>query len=139
MVYADAQCHTASAALLDESLQVVAIEAIVARIDTHLINIIGCYRGNFRYEVYVCNHRRRVAVGTQSLHDFGKRLALLAPLRRQSHDGCAGVGYALDLGDARLDVGRCRVGHRLYGNRVGAAYNGVANLHLAGAATRVLV
>ena len=64
---------------------------------------------------------RRIPVGTQPLGDVAQVLGFAHPLRREAHDGRAGAGDALDLGDAGRSVARVGVGHRLDRYRAVAA------------------
>ena len=131
VINTDTQGNATLTTLLDKGLKLAATCAIVARVDTHLIDRIGCDRGYLGYEMNVGNDGCRVAILAHLGHDIGQRLALALTLRCEAHNGCSGIGYALHLRHALRNIGSSGVCHRLHCNRVRAANHGRSNSYLA--------
>ena len=121
VVDADAQRDAPLAAAGDERFQFAAVEAVVARVDAYLVDVLRRHGRRFGQEMDVGHEGRRIPVGTQPLGDVAQVLGFAHPLRREAHDGRAGAGDALDLGDAGRSVARVGVGHRLHRHGMRAA------------------
>ena len=131
VVYAYAECNATLAALLDKSLQLATACAVVTRVYAHLVDRLSSDRCNLGYKVNVGNDSGRVALLAHLRYDVAQRLALALALRCKAHDGCSGIGYALDLCYACFHVGSRRVGHRLHRNRVVATNGCCSDFNLA--------
>ena len=138
VVDADAQRDASLAAAGDERFQIAAVEAVVARIDAHLVDVLRRHGRRFGQEMDVGHDSRRVTVGAQLRYDVAQVFGFADSLRREAHDGCAGAGDALDLGDARRGVARVGVGHRLHGHRLRAADGAGADADFMGRPAPVL-
>ena len=94
------------------------VVAEITRVDTHLVDRLGRYHRHVGREVYVGHYGRRIAVGAHRRGYVCQRPPLARALSRETHYRRAGIGYALDLRHGGRDIGRRRVGHRLYGYRM---------------------
>ena len=111
MIYTDAQRNTTLATLLDKGFKSTTRQAIVARIDTHLIHRVGSDRGYLRHEVNVGNDGCREAISAHPLNNRGKGLALTSSLCRKAHNRRTRKSNALHLCHTRLNIGCRRIGH----------------------------
>ena len=111
MVYTYAESYASFAALRDESLQLTVRGAVVARIDTHLIDISRCDGCHLGHKVNVGYDSRLAAILAELKHNILKVFALLSALRRKTHDACTSCCDALHLCYARWGVGCGGVGH----------------------------
>ena len=159
MVDADAQRHAAAAAeveqrshLAADAEQLVGILLVgileldkcaarvgeVARIDAHLLHLLGCGKGSGGVEVYV-GHQRYVAAGVAHGAAYVAQAACVCGgLGGEAHDIGAGPGDAQALGGAGLDVHGGGIGHRLYRHGAAVAYGDAADVHRCGVPARVL-
>ena len=117
---------------LRDLLDLVVELADVARVDPDG-GAAGVDRGEdvLRLEVDVGDHR-----DLRLLRDRGQRVGVVLARAGDPHDVAPGRGELGDLLERRVDVGGERRGHRLHGDRRVAADPDLADLDLAGLATR---
>ena len=97
MINTYSQSHATLFALLNQCLQLATVGAVVARVNSHLINILGRYCRNLRNKVYVGNNGGIVSIGAQSWHNLSKSLSFGLTLSCKSHNRRASVGNTLYL------------------------------------------
>ena len=85
----------------------------VARIDAHTLAHLGCGECCLWIEVDVGNQGDVAAIAAQQLRNLADAAGLFHTLGRQPHIVGSGIGNALALGSARLDIIGGSVGHRL--------------------------
>ena len=119
------------AALRDQRLKIAAVEAVISRIDTHLVHIPGGDGRDLGHEVDVGHNGCPETVGTQLPDDVSQIFTLAAALRRKAHDLSPGAADAFDLGHARSGVVGVGIGHRLAGDGMPAADRNRSDAHFA--------
>ena len=137
MVDADAQGDAPLAALRDQRLKIAAVEAVISRIDTHLVHIPGGDGRDLGHEVDVGHNGCPETVGTQLPDDVFQIFTFAPALRRKAHDLSPGAVDPFDLRHAGFGIVGVGVGHRLHGDRVPAADHDPPDAHLATRAATV--
>ena len=131
VVDADAQGDAPLAALRDQRLKIAAVEAVISRIDTHLVHIPGGDGRDLGHEVDVGHNGCPETVGTQLPDDVFQIFTFAPSLRRKAHDLSPGAVDPLDLGHARGGVVGVGIGHRLAGDGMPAADRRPPDAHFA--------
>ena len=103
----------------------------VARVDAHLLDVLGGLHGRRRAEVDVRDQRRLDAHAAQAALDFADGLGVGRGRRGDAHDLAAGLDQAHRLRQGGLDVLGARRGHRLDANGLIAAHGDGADLDFA--------
>ena len=107
VVDADAQRDAPLAAAGDERFQFAAVEAVVARVDAYLVDVLRRHGRRFGQEMDVGHEGRRIPVGTQPLGDVAQVLGFAHPLRREAQMGaparCASI-WATQAAVSRVSV-----------------------------------
>ena len=106
----------------------------VARVDAHLLDVLGGDQRGVRREVDVGDQRHADAAPPQLAADLREVLGLLERGRGDARDLAAGLHHALDLRDGRVRVERVGRRHRLHAHGVRAADADVADADFEGAA-----
>ena len=111
---------------------------IVARVDAHLLHILGGHVGHAGVEVYVGHERHVVSVAAQGGVDVAQVLGLFHPLGGEAHVFAAGVHDAFGLRHASVGVLRGGVGHALQAYGVASPHGGSADVDHRGLAAGVV-
>ena len=121
VVDADAQGDAPLAALRDQRLKITAVEAVISRIDTHLVHIPGGDGRDLGHEVDVGHNGCPETVGTQLPDDVFQIFTFAPALRRKAHDLSPGAVDPFDLRHAGFGIVGVGVGHRLHRHGMRAA------------------